>query len=296
MRIGVVLLPELDWSRDRKRWERVERYGFDHAWIYDHLAWRTLADGPWHATIPTMTAALLATTDLRIGTLVTTPNYRHPVPLAKDVMTMDVMSGGRVSLAVGAGAPGYDAAVLGAVPLTAGQRHARFVEFYEMLEVSLSEPVSSWKGEWYESVDARTIPGPSQRPRPPLLVAANGPAGMSLAARKARWPGDGWVTLGPQDTVLTDDDFWAVVKAGARRMDETLELAPSAVSITRLVYLGSRMSSIRSLEHVRDHVGRASDLGFTDLVLPWPRPDEPFKCDEALLDDIASALPQLRAL
>lgn len=75
-------MPELDWSQDRLRWQRAEAYGFDHAWIFDHLAWRSLADEPWHATIPTLTAAVLATSTLRVGTWVTTPNFRHPVPLA----------------------------------------------------------------------------------------------------------------------------------------------------------------------------------------------------------------------
>lgn len=294
MRIGVVLLPELDWSSDQERWVRAENYGFDHAWLYDHLAWRTLADGPWHATIPTLTAALLATTTLRIGTLVTTPNFRHPVPLAKEVMTLDVMSGGRVSLAVGAGAPGYDASVLGSPELAPAARHQRFIEFYELLDLTLSQRVTSWAGDWFEAADARMFPGPVQGPRPPLLVAANGPAGMRLAARSARAPGDGWVTMGPVDAALSDDQYWTSVAASARQMDTVVEESTRSRELVRLLYLGSRMSSVRVMDHLRDHLGRATDLGFTDVVIPWPRRDEPFRGTEALLEDVAASLPELR--
>ena len=59
MRVGVTLLPEHAWEQDRHRWKRAEQYGFDHAWTFDHLAWRSLADSAWYATIPTLVAAAL---------------------------------------------------------------------------------------------------------------------------------------------------------------------------------------------------------------------------------------------
>lgn len=222
MRIGVVLLPELDWARDRERWRRAEAYGFDHAWTYDHLAWRTLADGPWHGTISTLVAAALETSTIRLGTLVTTPNFRHPVPFAKELMTLDVMSSGRLTVALGAGAPGFDAAVLGRPELSPVERQARFEEFHTLLDALLSYPVTTWSGQWYAAVVARMRPGPVQRPRPPLLVAANGPRGVRLAAAAARCPGDGWVTIGRRDSETSDDEWWASVAKSARLMDEAL--------------------------------------------------------------------------
>ena len=105
MRIGVVTLPELPWREARARWKALEDMGFAHGWTYDHLAWRTLADRPWYGTVPTLTAAAAVTTTLRIGTWVTSPNYRHPVTLAKDLMTLDDVSDGRVSAGIGPVAP-----------------------------------------------------------------------------------------------------------------------------------------------------------------------------------------------
>jgi alkanesulfonate monooxygenase SsuD/methylene tetrahydromethanopterin reductase-like flavin-dependent oxidoreductase (luciferase family) len=297
VRIGIVILPERDWDDDWERWQRAEAYGFDHVWTYDHLAWRTLADGPWHATVPTLVGAALVTSRIRLGALVTTPNFRHPVPLAKDLMTLDVMSGGRLNIALGAGAPGFDASVLGGGTLTPRERHDRFIEFSTLLDRLLTSPVTDWSGDWYTAVDARMIPGPVQDPRPPFLVAANGPRGMRFAASAARRPGDGWVTLGATESSLGDQEWWAEVRGTARRMDDVLQTAARDLpGFVRMLDMESRTATTSSVEHLRDHLGRAAELGFTDVVLAWPREEEPFRGDEALLEDIASALPELRRI
>jgi alkanesulfonate monooxygenase SsuD/methylene tetrahydromethanopterin reductase-like flavin-dependent oxidoreductase (luciferase family) len=297
VRIGITLLPEHDWSTDRLRWQRVEDLGFDHAWTYDHLAWRTLADGTWHATIPTLVAAALATQRIRLGTLVTTPNFRHPVPLAKDLMTLDVMSRGRVNIAVGAGADGYDASVMGQASLTPRERHERFVEFSGLLRELLTSPVTRWSGAWYEAVDARMIPGTTQEPRPPIIIAANGPRGMRLAADGAQRPGDGWVTLGAVGGGAMTEAWWETVRRAAGAMDDVLAQSTRApAEMVRMLYLGSRLNDSSSVLRLMQDVERAAGLGFTDVVLAWPRPDEPFAGSERLLDDVAQVLPTLRAI
>ena len=103
-----------------RRWRRAEELGFDHAWTYDHLAWRSLRDGPWFGAIPTLTAAAMVTDRIRLGTLVASPNFRHPVPFAKELMTLDDISGGRLAAGIGAGGTGWDAAMLGADPWSRG--------------------------------------------------------------------------------------------------------------------------------------------------------------------------------
>jgi alkanesulfonate monooxygenase SsuD/methylene tetrahydromethanopterin reductase-like flavin-dependent oxidoreductase (luciferase family) len=89
MPFGVLILPDDPWSVTRERWQSAERLGFDHAWTYDHLTWRSLRDGPWLATVPTLVAAALATSRIRLGTLVASPMFRHAVPFAKELMTLD---------------------------------------------------------------------------------------------------------------------------------------------------------------------------------------------------------------
>src|SRR5204863_7892682 len=76
VRFGVVILPEERWSVAGRTWQRAESLGFDHAWTYDHLAWRSLRDRPWFAAVPVLVAAAAATTRIRLGPLVASPNFR----------------------------------------------------------------------------------------------------------------------------------------------------------------------------------------------------------------------------
>src|SRR6266516_965307 len=96
MRIGVLILPELPWSTAQSLWRRAEELGFDHAWTYDHLAWRSLRDAPWCGAMPTLAAAAGVTTRMRLGTLVASSNFRHPVSFAREIITLDDVSAGRV--------------------------------------------------------------------------------------------------------------------------------------------------------------------------------------------------------
>ena len=92
MRLGVLILPDRPWTEAQATWRRAEDLGFHHAWTYDHLTWRGLRDSPWHAAIPTLTAAALVTSRIRLGTLVASPHFRHPVAFAKELVTLDSIS------------------------------------------------------------------------------------------------------------------------------------------------------------------------------------------------------------
>ena len=287
MRVGVSLLPELPWAHDRRRWQRVEQLGFHHAWTFDHLAWRTLADSPWYATVPTLVAAALSTTTLRIGTWVTTPNFRHPVPLSKELMTLDSMSQGRLTIGLGAGAAGWDASILGQPELTLGQRSARFEEFVDLLDQLLTRRRTTWTGKWFSAVDARTIPGPVQLPRPPFVIAANGPRGMRLAATRAQ----GWATTGSAERGADPVTWWAGVTATAARFDEICaEAGRETAPIARYLNLEALHAAMTSVEQFLEYSGRAAELGFIDVVIPWPRTTEPFTGTEELLGEIAAEL------
>jgi alkanesulfonate monooxygenase SsuD/methylene tetrahydromethanopterin reductase-like flavin-dependent oxidoreductase (luciferase family) len=291
MRFGIVILPQYDWPEAARRWRAAEEYGFDHAWTYDHLAWRGLAGERWHATVPTLTAAATVTSHIRLGTFVASPNYRHPVPFAKDIATVDQISGGRMLLGLGSGGTGFDAFVLGQPELTPRERFARFAEFAEALDVLLrfDTPGSdgiSFEGTWYTAAGARMVGEPSQHPRMPLHLAADGPRGLALAVRIA----DGWVTTAGD--VDDTEAWWRKAGELIKRLDDACADAgrdPSTMSRTLSLDAEARYS-LTSIDAFDEAVGRAAELGYTDVVSHWPREHGLYAGDEAVLDEVAQRL------
>jgi alkanesulfonate monooxygenase SsuD/methylene tetrahydromethanopterin reductase-like flavin-dependent oxidoreductase (luciferase family) len=282
VRVGIVILPEQRWADARGRWARAEEYGFAHAWTYDHLAWRDLAEGPWFDAVVTLAAAAHATESIRLGTLVASPNFRHPVHFAREVTALDDVSGGRLILGLGAGAaaPSFDALVLGTPELTPRQRVDRFAEFVELLDLLLREQRATWRGEYYEAVDARTTPGCVQTPRVPFVVAANGRRSMGLAERF----GDGWITMGGRADEL--EAWWESVAERAERFEGPGDRYLMLDSAPRF--------SLSSRGFFEEQVFRAAELGFTDVITHWPRPSSWYAGDESVLDEVATeVLPQL---
>lgn len=288
MRFGIVLLPQHRWRDDVARWRRAEEYGFDSAWTYDHLAWRTLVHEPWFGTVPVLAAAATATSRIRLGTWVASPNYRHPVPFGKDVMTLDDVSDGRFVLGLGAGGTGVDATVLGGDVLPPRDRADRFAEFVELLDLLLTQERTSWRGQFYDAVDARMVPGCVQRPRVPFVVAANGPRTMRVAAGF----GQAWATTGSEDAA--GRAWWTVVRDLSRRFDGVLERAGrEADDVERYLSLDSGGYALASVGAFEDAVGRAAELGFTEVVTHWPRESGVYAGSDAVLDAVADRLPSL---
>lgn len=286
MRVGVVILPQFSWPEARARWRSLEERGFAHGWTYDHLAWRNLADQPWFGTIPTLTAAATATRTLRLGTWVASPNYRHPVTLAKDLMTLDDVSAGRVIAGVGAGGIGWDATVLGAERLSPRGRVDRLDEFVTLLDLLLTQAETTWRGDYFTADAARMIPAGS-RERVELVVAANGPRAMRIATRA-----DGWATTGPLDDDLTNDAWWSGVAEIVDRFGDLLaSTGRGGETFGRYINLDSDSAySLSSIGAFDDAAGRAAALGFTDAVIHWPRAADVYVGDEAILDEVADRL------
>jgi alkanesulfonate monooxygenase SsuD/methylene tetrahydromethanopterin reductase-like flavin-dependent oxidoreductase (luciferase family) len=261
---------------------RAEEYGFAHAWTYDHLGWRDLVEGPWFDSMLTLTAAAGATSSIRLGTLVASPNFRHPVKFAREITALDDISGGRLTLGLGAGAaaPSFDALVLGQRDLSPSQRVDRFGEFLELLDLLLREERVTWRGSYYEAIDARTTPGCVQEPRVPFVVAANGRRSMGLAERY----GEGWITMGGRADDL--ESWWQSVADRAARF---------AGSGDRYLMLDSAPQfSLSSRAFFEEQVGRAAELGFTDVITHWPRASSWYAGDEAVLEEVAAdVLPRL---
>jgi alkanesulfonate monooxygenase SsuD/methylene tetrahydromethanopterin reductase-like flavin-dependent oxidoreductase (luciferase family) len=301
LRLSTVILPYRRWHEGgREAWQRAEQLGFHTAYTYDHLSWRVpFRDGPWFGAIPTLTAAAGVTEQMRLGTLVTSPNFRHPVTLAKELISLDDISGGRITLGIGAGGNGFDATVLGQEPWTPRERADRFAEFVPLLDQLLTEDSTngvSHTGDFYAAHEARNMPGCVQRPRLPFAVAATGPRGLRLAARH----GQAWVTTG--DPKLYETGTPAQSRQALRDQVEKLgkacaDIGRDADAMDKVLLTGftpDRGRPLESLNAFVDFAGRHRELGFTEIVIHWPIPDSDFAADVDAFERIATeALAEL---
>ncbi len=292
MRLSTVILPDRRWSEGgRESWQRAEELGFHTAYTYDHLSWRTFRDGPWFGAIPTLTAAAGATSRLRLGTLVTSPNFRHPVTLAKELISLDDISGGRVTLGIGAGGSGFDATALlgsGQEPWTPRERADRFAEFVPLLDRLLTEDVVTHEGAHYSAQEVRNIPGCVQRPRLPFAVAATGPRGMRLAARY----GQAWVTTGDPKLAEsgTSEQSRAAIAGQIERLGTLCaEAGRDVAELPKVLLTGFAPDRpLDSFDAFVEFAGAHAELGIDEIVLHWPIADSIFEADVAVFEKIAT--------
>ena len=283
--------PHLSLDALQQRWRDAERLGFDVLWNSDTVvepdrARHVLFDGP--ATLTMMAAE---TSAIRVGTLVSSLYFRHPVTLAKAVMTVDHLSGGRLEVAIGVGDPSAGAMAAG-VDWTAGERVARFREFVELLDLLLRQEVTSYQGLFYRCEQAETVPQPVQRPRPPITIAAHGPKMLRIAAEHA----DGWSSWGGYG-VETEDDFYAVTTERCRRFDDLCVTAgrdPSTIRHSLVCF--PPLTPWHSVEYFRDMVGRFGEFGIDEFVLYWPQSWREAPDEVAVFEQVTTTvIPQLRA-
>jgi alkanesulfonate monooxygenase SsuD/methylene tetrahydromethanopterin reductase-like flavin-dependent oxidoreductase (luciferase family) len=236
-----------------------------------------------------LTAAATATTRIRLGPLVASPNFRHPVPFAKEVVALDDVSGGRLTLGLGAGGTGWDASMLGHQPWSPTERTARFVEFVTCTDLLLREPTASYHGEHYVARDARTLPGCVQQPRVPFAIAATGPAGMRLAARYATT----WVTTGDRELpapVAPTVGAGLVASQIARLEEACAAVDRDPTTIGRLVLLGPELDAGTTSEQAyADVLGAYEAVGVTDVVVHWPRDEPPYQGNLAMFERVVTS-------
>ncbi|OIV38474.1 luciferase [Mangrovactinospora gilvigrisea] len=283
MDLSTVILPIYRWRTEgRAVWQRAEALGLHAGYTYDHLSWRgEFREGPWFGAVPTLAAAAEATGRLRLGTMVTSPNFRHPVTLAKELMSLDDVSGGRVTIGIGAGtADGADATALGQQPWSPRERADRFAEFTALLDELLTHPATTHGGAHYSAHEARMIPGCVQRPRLPLTVAGNGPRGMRVAARL----GQGWVTTGGDPR--TGERGPKAVAGQLERLAEACGKEGRDPATLRTVLLAGFTDDpfLASPAAFAEHAAAYREIGIDELVLHWPVPGTRFDGDQGVFE------------
>jgi probable F420-dependent oxidoreductase len=162
--------------RDRAR--LVEALGYQVVYLPDHF-------GEQLAPIAALMSAADATNTLRVGSLVFDNDYRHPVVLAKEVATLDLLSDGRFDFGLGAGWLASDYAQAGILYDSPGVRIERMEEGLKIIKGLLAGGSFSFTGKHYKITDLEGWPLPVQKPHPPVLIGGGGRRMLSLAAREA---------------------------------------------------------------------------------------------------------------
>jgi alkanesulfonate monooxygenase SsuD/methylene tetrahydromethanopterin reductase-like flavin-dependent oxidoreductase (luciferase family) len=243
-----------------------------------------MPDGPWHAAIPVLAAAAAVTTRLRLGTLVATPNFRHPVTLARDAIALDDVSGGRLDLGLGPGSEGPDASALGQEPWTPAERMIRFEEFLEVLRpiVNGSETTrSTVHTAHYDAVEAPSTPGTVQAPLP-LTIAAGGSKGLRLAALY----GQQWVTIGPGHGPRRPEDILAAAGTQLGQLEDWCgQLGRPTPS--KVILWTPTETVLESADQFDELAAPYADLGFDEFVVHHPDQTGPYGGNIGVFEEIA---------
>jgi alkanesulfonate monooxygenase SsuD/methylene tetrahydromethanopterin reductase-like flavin-dependent oxidoreductase (luciferase family) len=266
LRVGVLVVQNLPYDRWRSRVLELEQLGYDGVYVWDHLVHRTQEPtDPLFDGLTLLAAAAEFTSRLTLGTLVASPTIRHPVLLAKQAMTIDNASNGRMELGIGAAGVLLDYQVLGMEPWSRAEQVQRFRETVEVVDATL-RGATSYGGEHWSGEGVTMAPGCVQRPRLPLTLAAHGPKTLAIAGRHA----DCWNTMTLRD--LPPDEVLSQTAARGRLLDEAAGRAgrdPSA--IRRSVLIGSRdWPALSSPEAFREAVLRYAEIGIAEVVLVHP--------------------------
>jgi probable F420-dependent oxidoreductase len=178
--INETILPREAWL-DHVR--RVEHLGYATFLIRDHFVPDFFGDQL--APLPALMAAAMATTRLRVGTMVLDNDYRHPVMLAKEAATLDLLSGGRLELGLGAGWLRREYEQAGLPYDSAGTRIDRLEESLAILKGLFSGEPVTFSGCHYAIDGLTSHPRPRQRPHPPILIGGGKRRVLTLAGREA---------------------------------------------------------------------------------------------------------------
>ena len=247
---------------------KAEQIGFDSIWVNHHVlhagyVLERLEDRPYYDALTTLTYVAALTKRVRLGTSVLVLPYLNPVVLAKSLATLDVLSGGRLTVGVGVGALSHESEALGADYANRGSYTDESISVMKALWTQ-QDPV--FEGTFYSFSGVKFAPKPLQQPHPPLWIGGQSRAAMRRAARV----GDGWHPTGllPEELAGRVDYLnTQVVAAGRSPSDITI-----SVRLELDVLEGSSAVPLGPMIGPPDHLLRSIEayakLGVQEIVTP----------------------------
>jgi alkanesulfonate monooxygenase SsuD/methylene tetrahydromethanopterin reductase-like flavin-dependent oxidoreductase (luciferase family) len=295
LRFQVLCLPNVPWDDLQQRFIRLEQLGIEVAALPDHFVDWTDPPSPWFESWTALTGLAAATTSIRLTTCVTQIPFRNPAMFARQALTLDHISSGRVEIGLGTGlAKDPSLAMVGITDWEPSERVARLGEYVQVVDRLLRDEVSSFAGEFYRVDGAIMNPRPVQSPRPPILVGALGPVMIRHAARFA----DTWNSLSFSESF---EEQVAETRERVALMDEAGEGLGRERDTLRYSYTmfdararprGGAMDYFESVDRFEDNVGRILELGMDEIGLYYPLDARQVATFERIATDV---LPRLRA-
>lgn len=288
---GVLLFPNTSWPTLVDRCQRAEELGFRSLWIDDHGVNPQAPTASWFEAFTTLAGLANRTRKILLGPLVSNVVLRHPALLARQAMTVENMSGGRLQLGIGAGYAPTDHGFVGTAPWSREERVERFAEAVALVDALLRSETVHYAGKHYRAEGLRLRPQPAQRPRPPLCVAAHDRSSLRLVARF----GDIWSSFGGWG--LSSQQLLDVTRARSALLDDyCAELGRDPSSIRRQILAGSPATTPdpiwSSVAAFDDWVAGWRLVGIDEIVLYFP-PEllyEPELIDPAVLEHLRGLL------
>ena len=275
MRFGIVTDQNLPWPALVERWRVFEELGFDSAWDCDHFIQPSRPSGPYFEAWTLLAALATVTSRMRIGVLVSCNTFRHPSLLAKEALTVDHVSNGRLELGLGAGWYEPEHPMFGVEFPPPGELVARYREAVELVDTLLRNDVTSYAGRFYQVREAPMRPRPVQQPRPPLMLAAHKRKMLRIVAEYA----DSWNSFGTVDEMRARNAILDEHCAAIGRDPRT---------IVRSLYGWAAMmphDPWQSLDAFHDMVGRYAEAGVNEFLIDQPRPEQ-----QAVLERVAAEI------
>jgi alkanesulfonate monooxygenase SsuD/methylene tetrahydromethanopterin reductase-like flavin-dependent oxidoreductase (luciferase family) len=287
--------PNLPWPELLRCYSHIKELGFDLAGFADHFVDYTGAPGPWFEGWTLLSAIAAATTRIRLATWVTQMPLRNPALLARQALTVDHISNGRLELGLGLGVTTDPSCEMMGLPTwDYGERAARFKEYVEIVDRLLSNEVTTYRGKFYRVNGAVMDPRPVQQPRPPIAIAAMGPTMLKRAAEYAdNWNSvsfagsfDAQVAETRDRSRLIDDHCGAIARNPASLRRSYLMLDMEARR------RGGLIAHYESTEVFADRVRRLIDLGISEFGTFYPRREEQLPVFEKIAVEV---IPVLKA-
>jgi probable F420-dependent oxidoreductase len=249
---------------------RAEELGYGSLWSFQRVVVPADADyGPQYRSVLDPVVALgfaaAVTARVRLGTAVVNAPFLPPAVLAKQLATIDVLSGGRLDAGLGLGWAQHEFAAVG-VPYE--RRGARTAEYVACLRALWADDPVEFHGEFYDVPPSRMLPKPVQRPAPPILLGGSADVALRRAGRIA----DGWISASRHDLTAITTAIGTVRGAAAEAGRDPATLR---VVVRGVVQLGDdvrgangvRKPLTGSAEQVRDDLGRLYEAGVTEVFL-----------------------------